>query len=352
MQSKPNPPNGIGKGLLIGVLVLCAGPFLGSVASMLVAPLLLMIPAAPKERAGAITPGVMAACLIVSGAVGVVFFGHVMRQLVRAIRGLETAHLAPRWVLVPAAFVIGAIGVGMVVAGLFGAGGGMPFGGAGACVVMLAYAFRELRKGARTHPAVATDPQGIGLQGDSDRNQGEGANAAGAILTTPGPQTTKRKPMVWVAPLVVLAILPFGYGWVARGEPTSLTCDRAKDRCEVVHGWVIHRREELRVQDLISAEVKWDWDSSRSGSRSKVYWVKLITGDAPRPLGAATPDQDEKLDIASKIKAFANDPSAPSLQVRQHAWMSRYIVAGLVVGIYGLVGLAFLIGWLRKPQRA
>ena len=347
MQSKPNPPSGIRRGILIGVLVLSAGALLASVASLSGALLLWMIPAAGKERAGAFTPGAMAACLIVTGVVGVVFFGHVMRQLVRAIRGVETARLAPRWVLVPAAYVMAAIGVGILAAGAHVEGARMTFTAVGACVLLLAYAFRELRAGARTKPTVATDPQCIGLRGDSDRLRRE----KGTILIAPRTQPTKRDPVIWIVPLLLLDLLPIMYDSVTRAEPTSLTCDRAMDRCELMHGWVIHRREELRAQDLISAEVTWGWQTTLKGERLRVYWVRLITNDGPRKLGAATPGEDEKLAIASTIKAFTNDPSAPSLQVRQPAWKSIYVGTGILVGMWVLAGLASLMRWLRKRKQ-
>jgi hypothetical protein len=164
-----------------------------------------------------------------------------------------------------------------------------------------------------------------------------------APVLSPAP----RRPRLYQV-LVFLLVLPlafyFGRRLLADAQGGTLLCSRAQNRCELESGWLIREREVFAAGDLQGAKVV------RRPSRSvrlEAYGVDVITTGGSRKLGGASTARGEQDAIARTITTFAQDPSAPSLDAHLTASTFSYVIVSLLGLIYGFMGLALLIGWIR-----
>lgn len=133
--------------LTIAIAPMVLAPLLLSIASVLLSPAFFAWGWPPDSGPN---PAWFA---LVGGGIGVVFWGSILRKLLRAIRGAEVEHLMPHWLLVTFALFFGVFGIGMIVAMVAGA---LPWAdayGAGACGGFLAYAIREMRRSLKRRAA-------------------------------------------------------------------------------------------------------------------------------------------------------------------------------------------------------
>lgn len=163
--------------------------------------------------------------------------------------------------------------------------------------------------------------------------------------TQPRPRVGLKK--VALVLLVLLTAGPLAFGWMSDAPGGTLSCSRAENRCSIVRGWLLRESEKFPTDDLVGAEVIASWERTLY-SKHKVYGVDVVTRSASRELAGANTNRAEQVAIVATIRAFVGDPRAPSLEVHQNANTIGYVSVGLLVGIYGLFGLAMLIGRLRK----
>ncbi|HEX8795908.1 MAG TPA: hypothetical protein VF765_33395 [Polyangiaceae bacterium] len=129
--------------LIIVVVPLVVAPLLLSIASVLLSPAFFAWGWPPNSGPN---PAWFA---LVGGVIGVLFWGSILRKLLRAIRGVEAEHLMPHWLVVTFALFFGVSGIAILAAMLAGA---LPWAdayGAGACLGLLAYPIREIRRSVR-----------------------------------------------------------------------------------------------------------------------------------------------------------------------------------------------------------
>ncbi len=153
--------------------------------------------------------------------------------------------------------------------------------------------------------------------------------------------------------MMVLALLAagvFAVQWTLDAQGGTLACSRAENRCEIDNGWLIHHREQFPASELLGAKVVWSHKTLLYYSDQKVYGVDVVTRSGSRQLGGAKTDRAPQAAIAATIRAFANDRAAPPLEVHQGASAMGYVLVWLLVGIYGFVTVAMLIGWLRRRR--
>lgn len=87
--------------------------------------------------------------LLGGGGIGVLFWGSILRKMLRAIRGGEVQRLMPHWLLVTFALFLGVFGCGLIVLAVAGVLPLTGVSGAGACGGFLAYAIREIVRSAK-----------------------------------------------------------------------------------------------------------------------------------------------------------------------------------------------------------
>jgi hypothetical protein len=149
--------------------------------------------------------------------------------------------------------------------------------------------------------------------------------------------------------LVFFLILPlafyFGRRLLADAQGGTLLCSRPQNRCELESGWLIRERDVFAAGDLQGAKVV------RRASRSfrlKAYGVDVITTGGSHKLGGASTVRGEQDTVARTITTFAQDPTAPSLDAHLTASTFGYGIVSLLGLIYGSMGLALLIGWIKS----
>ena len=160
--------------------------------------------------------------------------------------------------------------------------------------------------------------------------------------------------VTWKQIAIFLLIVPFAMAamvsMLALSQGGSLLCDRGSNRCDLDNGWLIHDRERFPVEHLQGAHVVWSHGSSM-WTGHKIYGVEIVTLDGAHALGGESSDRAAKVALKNDIEAYVKDPSVATLDVRVAADTFPYVIVAMLGVIYGIYGLALLVGWLRQRKQ-
>ncbi len=126
--------------LIFAIVPLIVAPLLLSIASVLLSPAFFAWGWPPNSGPNP------AWFLLGGGAIGLLFWGSILRKMLRSLRGDQVEHLMPHWLLVTFALFFGLFATVSIALALAGAIPGTGLYGAGASSGFLVYAVREIRR--------------------------------------------------------------------------------------------------------------------------------------------------------------------------------------------------------------